>query len=100
MIVASLVDRLLVRRERDDNPVHSERPDQRVWVLFVILNSFGLGIRLSVGKLLAEAFAHWKIAVWALVINFVVIPLLFVGYLLTIAASIPERSRSGSVSQP
>ena len=40
-------------------------------VLFVILNSFGLGLRLSVGKLLAEAFAHWKIAVWALVINFV-----------------------------
>ena len=40
-------------------------------VLFVILNSFGLGLRLSVGKLLAEAFTHWKIAVWALVINFV-----------------------------
>ena len=31
-------------------------------VLFVILNSFGLGLRLAVGKLLAEAFAHWKIA--------------------------------------
>ena len=69
-------------------------------VLFVILNSFGLGLRLSVGKLLAEAFAHWKIAVWALVINFVIIPLLFIGYLLTIASSIPERSRSGSASQP
>ena len=44
-------------------------------VLFVILNSFGLGLRLSIGKLLGEAFAHWKIAVWALVINFVIIPL-------------------------
>jgi bile acid:Na+ symporter, BASS family len=43
-------------------------------VLFVILNSFGLGLRLEVGKLLAEAFAHWKIAVWALVTNFVIIP--------------------------
>jgi BASS family bile acid:Na+ symporter len=62
-------------------------------VLFVILNSFGLGLRLSVGKLLAKAFSHWKIAVWALVVNFVIIPLLFIGYLLT-------RSRSGSVSQP
>ena len=48
-------------------------------VLFVILNSFGLGLRLSVGKLLAEAYAHWKIAVWVLVINFVIIPLVFVG---------------------
>jgi hypothetical protein len=38
-------------------------------VLFVILNSFGLGVRLSIGKLLAEAFTHWKIAVWALVIS-------------------------------
>ena len=48
-----------------------------------------LGLRLEVGKLLAEAFAHWKIAVWAFVINFVIIPLVFIGYLLTIAASIP-----------
>ena len=64
-------------------------------VLFVILNSFGLGLRLAVGKLLAEAFAHWKIAVWALVINFVIIPLLFIGYLLTIASSIPEEIKVG-----
>jgi hypothetical protein len=32
-------------------------------VLFVILNTFGLGLRLTIGKLLAEAFTHWKIAV-------------------------------------
>jgi bile acid:Na+ symporter, BASS family len=64
-------------------------------VLFVILNAFGLGLRLSVGKLLAQAFAHWKIAVWALVINFVIIPLLFIGYLLTIASSIPGEIKVG-----
>ena len=64
-------------------------------VLFVILNSFGLGLRLAVGKLLAEAYAHWKIAVWALVINFVIIPLVFVGYLLTIASSIPGEIKVG-----
>src|SRR6187402_2117249 len=64
-------------------------------VLFVILNSFGLGLRLPIGKLLAEAFAHWKIAVWTLVINFVIIPLLFVGYLLTIASSIPGEIKVG-----
>ena len=64
-------------------------------VLFVILNAFGLGLRLSIGRLLAQAFAHWKIAVWALVINFVVIPLLFVGYLSTIASSIPPEIKVG-----
>ncbi len=69
-------------------------------VLFVIFNTFAFGLRLPVGKLLAEASTQWKIAVWALVINFVIIPLLFIGYLLTIASSILERSRSGSVSQP
>ena len=64
-------------------------------VLFVILNAFGLGLRLTVGKLLAQAFAHWKIAVWVLVINFVIIPLLFIGYLLTIASSIPGEIKVG-----
>ncbi|MFI8527772.1 bile acid:sodium symporter family protein [Promicromonospora sukumoe] len=64
-------------------------------VLFVVLNSFGLGLRLPVGRLLAEAFAHWKIAVWVLVINFVVIPLLFVGYLLTVADAVPAEVKVG-----
>ncbi|MFF3411024.1 bile acid:sodium symporter [Streptomyces sp. NPDC002742] len=64
-------------------------------LLFVILNSFGLGLRIEVGKLLAEAYAHWKVAVWALVINFVIIPLLFIGYLLTIASSIPGEIKVG-----
>ncbi|HYJ60413.1 MAG TPA: bile acid:sodium symporter [Actinomycetota bacterium] len=64
-------------------------------MLFVILNAFGLGLRLSVGKLLAQAFAHWKVAVWALAINFVLIPLLFIGYLLTIASSIPAEIKVG-----
>jgi bile acid:Na+ symporter, BASS family len=64
-------------------------------VLFVVFNAFGLGLRLPVGKLLAQAFAHWKIAVWALVINFVIIPALFIGYLLTIASSIPGEIKVG-----
>ncbi len=64
-------------------------------MLFVILNSFGLGLRLSIGKFLAEAVAHWRIAVWVLVINFVIIPLVFIGYLLTIASSIPDEIKVG-----
>ena len=64
-------------------------------VLFVVLNSFALGLRLPIGKLLAHAFVHWKIVVSALVINFVLIPLLFIGYLLTIASSIPGEIKVG-----
>jgi bile acid:Na+ symporter, BASS family len=33
--------------------------------------------------------------VWVLVINFVIIPLLFIGYLLTIASSIPDEIKVG-----
>ena len=64
-------------------------------MLFVILNSFGLGLRLPVGRLLAQVLAHRKIAVWVLVINFVIIPLVFIGYLLTIASSIPDEIKVG-----
>ena len=64
-------------------------------VLFVVFNAFGLGLKLPVGRLLAQAVAHWKIAAWLLVINFVIIPLLFVGYLLTLAASIPAEVKVG-----
>ena len=64
-------------------------------VLFVIFNAFGLGLRLQVGKFLQQAFDHWKITLWALVINFVIIPLLFIGYLLTIASSIPPEIKVG-----
>ncbi len=64
-------------------------------VLFVVLNAFGLGLRLPVGKLLAQAGAHWKIAVLTLAANFVVIPALFVGYLVTIASSIPDEIKVG-----
>ena len=64
-------------------------------LLFVILNSFGLGLRLPIGKLLAQFFAHWQIAVWAVAINFLLIPLLFIGYLLTVASSIPGQIKVG-----
>ncbi len=64
-------------------------------LLFVILNSFALGLRLPVGKMLATFFAHWQIAVWVLVVNFLLIPLLFIGYLLTVASSIPGQIKVG-----
>ncbi len=64
-------------------------------VLFVVLNSFGLGLRLPIGELLGQALAHRRIAGWLLVINFIVIPVVFVGYLLTIASSIPDEIKVG-----
>ena len=45
--------------------------------------------------MVAQAVAHWKITVSVLVVNFVVIPLLFVGYLLTVASSIPDEIKVG-----
>ncbi|HEX8034329.1 MAG TPA: bile acid:sodium symporter [Ktedonobacterales bacterium] len=64
-------------------------------LLFVILNTFALGLRIPVGRLLAQSFVHWQIAVWVLGINFILIPLLFIGYLLTVAASIPGQIKVG-----
>ena len=61
----------------------------------MILNAFGLGLRLPIGKLLGEAVTHWKIAAWALVINFVIIPALFIGYVLTVASSVLEEIKVG-----
>ena len=89
------MDRLLVKGS--DMPTQSSESVliNGFGVLFVILNAFGLGLRLSIGKLLAEAFAHWKVAVWALVTNFVIIPLIFIGYLLTVAESIPAEIKVG-----
>ncbi len=31
-------------------------------VLFVVFNMFGLGLKLPIGRLLAQTAAHWKIA--------------------------------------
>ena len=63
--------------------------------LFVVLNAFGLGLRLPIGKMLAQIFGHWKIAVLTLGINFIVIPAIVVVYLLTIASSIPDDIKVG-----
>lgn len=64
-------------------------------LLFVILNTFALGLRLPFGRLLAQFVTHWQIAVWVLVINFILIPFLFIGYVLTIASSIPGQIKIG-----
>lgn len=64
-------------------------------LLFAILNTFAMGLRIPFGRLLTHFFAQWRIAVWMLVINFIIIPLLFIGYVLTIASSIPSEIKVG-----
>jgi|GEM_PF-2669214 len=49
-------------------------------LLFVITNSLALGLRLQVGQLLAHFFQTWKLAVWVLLINFVILPALIIGF--------------------
>ncbi len=49
-------------------------------LLFVVLNSLGLGLRLQVGQMLAHFFQNWKLAVWVLLINFVILPALIIGF--------------------
>jgi BASS family bile acid:Na+ symporter len=64
-------------------------------LLFVILNTFALGLQIPFGRLLASYVAQWQIAVWILVINFIIIPLIFIGYVLTVASSIPGQIKVG-----
>ena len=65
-------------------------------LLFVSTNSLGLGLRVQVGQLLAHFFQHWKLAVWVLLINFVLLPALIIGFAALVPS--PQTSRSGTVS--
>jgi bile acid:Na+ symporter, BASS family len=49
-------------------------------LLFAILNSFTLGLRIPVGRVVGHFFQHWQLAVRVLVINFVVLPALVIGF--------------------
>jgi bile acid:Na+ symporter, BASS family len=57
-------------------------------LLFVSTNSLGLGLRIQVGQVLAHFFQHWKLAAWVLLINFVILPALIIGF----AALVPIPS--------
>lgn len=49
-------------------------------LLFVITNSFALGLRLQVGQILAHFFQNWQLATRVLIINFVILPALIIGF--------------------
>ena len=49
-------------------------------LLFIITNTLSLGLSLHVGELLAHFFQSWKLAVWVLLINFIILPALIIGF--------------------
>ena len=49
-------------------------------LLFVIGNSLGLGLTLQIGRMLADFFRHWHLAARVLLINFVILPALIIGF--------------------
>ena len=49
-------------------------------LLFVITNALGLGLKLQIGQMLAHFFRQGKLAVWVLLINFVILPGLIIGF--------------------
>lgn len=49
-------------------------------LLFAVLNSFTLGLRLQIGHLLQHFFQNWQLAARVLLINFVILPALIIGF--------------------
>jgi BASS family bile acid:Na+ symporter len=49
-------------------------------MLFVIANALALGMRVHIGKVLADFVRGWRLAVVVLVLNFVVLPALIIGF--------------------
>lgn len=49
-------------------------------MLFVIANALALGMRVHIGQVLAGFVKNWRLAVLVLVINFVVLPALIIGF--------------------
>ena len=49
-------------------------------ILFVIANALSLGMSLKVGEILADFFKNWQFALRVLIINFVVLPALIIGF--------------------
>ena len=62
-------------------------------LLFIITNTLALGLSLHVGQLLAHFFKNWKLAVWVLLVNFVILPALIIGF--TWAVPIPGDVKIG-----
>jgi bile acid:Na+ symporter, BASS family len=49
-------------------------------LLFIITNTLALGLSLHIGQLIAHFFKNWKLAVWVLLVNFVILPVIIIGF--------------------
>jgi bile acid:Na+ symporter, BASS family len=75
------------------DPISTQTLITAFGLLFVIANSLGLGLRLPVGQLLANFFHNWQLAVRVLVINFIILPALIIGF--TALVPIPNDIKIG-----
>lgn len=57
-------------------------------MLFAITNSLALGLRLEIGHILEHFFQNWQLAIRVLLINFVILPALIIGF----AAIVPMNT--------
>jgi bile acid:Na+ symporter, BASS family len=64
-------------------------------LLFVILNTFVLGMSLQVGHLIAHFLQNWKLALCVIAINFILIPALVIGFAMFVASSVPTEVKVG-----
>ncbi len=62
-------------------------------LLFIITNTLALGLNLHVGQLIAHFFQNWKLAVWVLLVNFVILSALIIGF--AWAVPIPKDVKIG-----
>ena len=64
-------------------------------VAFVTLNSFEFGLRTQVGQLAAQFFRNWQLAFWVLVVNYIVIPAVVIGFIVLVGSSLPTEVKVG-----
>ena len=64
-------------------------------LIFVIFNSLSLGLSIPIGELIAHFFENWLLALLVLVINFIILPILAIGFVLLLASSMPGELKLG-----
>jgi BASS family bile acid:Na+ symporter len=64
-------------------------------VLFVTLNFLVFGLTIQVGQLIAKFFQAWQLALWVLLVNYVVFTAIIIGFVLLVAAGVPPAVKVG-----
>ena len=64
-------------------------------VLYVALNSLVFGLTIQVGQFIAKFFRTWQLALWVLVVNYLVLTVLIVGFVVLVANGVPPSVKVG-----